>query len=93
MKNNVWPGYGKDDIEALERLSDGYRSFISECKTERECTDWMIKAAEAKGYRNLNDLIKSGQTLRKEVFLLKDGLYYLRVLFRVATDNCGGAVS
>ena len=57
MKENVWLQYGKEDIKKLEELSDAYKSFLSQCKTERECTAFFKKEAEKAGYVSLDQLI------------------------------------
>lgn len=58
---NVWSSYSKEDKQQLFEYAERYRKFISECKTERECTRAMVKIAEANGYRNLEDLMKTGE--------------------------------
>lgn len=63
-KPSVWSGYTDDDKVALEKLAAGYIDFISRCKTERESVNETIKQAEAVGYKNLDDVIKSGDKLK-----------------------------
>lgn len=65
MENKTaWGKYGENDLKEVFALSDCYKRFISECKTERECVDEVIRQAEAEGYRNLSDVIASGETLK-----------------------------
>ncbi len=56
-RDNCWTGYGDQDLEALEKLASGYRTFISENKTERECAAFFKAQAELSGYRNIEELI------------------------------------
>lgn len=63
-KFSVWSEYTDDDKAAMEKLAAGYIDFISRCKTERESVVEAIKCAEAVGYKNLDDVIKSGVQLK-----------------------------
>ncbi len=63
MKDNVWLGYEENDLKAIDTLAEEYKAFLSTCKTERECTAFFQKEAEKAGYRNLEDLIASGEKL------------------------------
>ena len=60
---NAWNNYSPEELKALENLNKGYIDFISEGKTERECTELLVKMAEAHGYRNLHEVIKNNETL------------------------------
>lgn len=60
---NVWKSYDSNSIEELESLASDYITFISECKTERECAKSAIAQAEAAGYESLEDKIKSKAAL------------------------------
>ena len=51
---NAWNNYSPEELTAIEDLNKGYIDFISEGKTERECTELLVKMAEAHGYRDLN---------------------------------------
>ncbi len=62
METNLWKKY-KNNSD-LERFCEGYKTFISDCKTERECIKYAIAAAEAAGYKSLRDLIKSGEKIK-----------------------------
>lgn len=64
MKKNAWLKYLPQDKIQIERLCDGYKSFISTCKTERECTQEMIARVEANGFHNLEDYIKNNYSLQ-----------------------------
>ena len=63
-KFSVWSEYSDDDKLAMEKLASGYIDFISRCKTERESVVEAVKRAEAVGYKNLDDVIKSGERLK-----------------------------
>ncbi len=60
----AWNKYvtAEDRTKVME-YAEGYRQFLSECKTERECTSWFVKEAEKAGFRNLDDVIAAGERL------------------------------
>ena len=59
---NAWKKYTSEDLEKLQSFTEGYRKFISDNKTERECAASAIKLAEAAGYVKLSDAIAAGKT-------------------------------
>lgn len=61
---NAWNSYSETERKALEKLSKDYIDFISKGKTERECTDLLVAMAKENGYRDLADIIASGETLK-----------------------------
>ncbi|MBQ9768317.1 MAG: aminopeptidase [Lachnospiraceae bacterium] len=60
---NAWLKYTEKDKKAVFAFAEGYRKFISDCKTERECADEIIRKAKAEGYMDLKDAIAGGKTL------------------------------
>ncbi|MBQ6315430.1 MAG: aminopeptidase [Mogibacterium sp.] len=63
IHDNAWTTYSDADLTKVESLSKDYINFISNGKTERECTDELVCMAEAAGYRNLADVIAAGDKL------------------------------
>lgn len=61
---NAWEKYDDNGIKEIFDFNEGYKNFISQCKTERECVRETIKIVEEKGYRNLDDIIKNNETLK-----------------------------
>ncbi len=55
---NAWLKYTASDRKKLDELCNGYIDFISECKTERECTEAIVKEARAHGYKDLDTVKK-----------------------------------
>ena len=47
---NVWEKYDKNDLEAVNALSDAYRAFLDNGKTERLCVDYTISLAKDAGF-------------------------------------------
>ncbi len=62
-KKSIWSQYSEKEKQELEKLNQGYREFLSKCKTERESVIEAVKQAEAAGYRDLFEAVKSGETL------------------------------
>lgn len=64
-RENAWKKYpeGKKRKEVFD-FAEGYRKFLSECKTERECNDFFVKEAKAKGFVDLADVIAKNKKLK-----------------------------
>ena len=60
---NTWTKYNTAQIAEVMDYNEGYKAYISKCKTERECVDYIVNAVEKKGYRELQDVIKKGEKL------------------------------
>ena len=61
---NVWEKYDEKQIEAVNDLSDRYRTFLDNGKTERECIDQIVNCIEKEGYVELENLIKENKALK-----------------------------
>ena len=61
---NAWQQYSPEDMKALEAFAQDYRKFLDGGKTERECVKEAVAEAEAKGFRSLDDVIRSGETVK-----------------------------
>ena len=62
---NAWKKYQEEDKrQAVYDFADGYRKFLSEHKTERECAAEAIKIAENAGYRDLKKVIAENGKLK-----------------------------
>jgi len=62
-RKNAWLKYSDEQMKEIFTYNEGYKAFISDCKTERECVKEIVRLAEEKGYRDLNEIIKSGERL------------------------------
>lgn len=51
------------EIDKIFNFSEGYKNFISNNKTERECVASIKQQAQMKGYQNLQDIISEGKHL------------------------------
>ena len=62
---NAWLKYSDKQKKEVFALSESYKKFISDCKTERECVSEVVRQAKANGYRNLFEVknVKAGDKL------------------------------
>lgn len=63
MKENAWKKYDEAGKKEVFDFAEGYRSFLSVNKTERECVCASIALAKEKGYRNIEECIRQGVRL------------------------------
>ncbi len=63
-RKNAWKEYTEEQMNAVMEFSEGYKDFITKGKTERICVDLTVEMAEAKGFRNLVDVVASGEGLK-----------------------------
>ena len=64
MREIAWNKYDEAQIQKIMEFSEGYKAFISNCKTERECVVETLRIAKEHGYRDLAEVIKNNETLK-----------------------------
>ncbi|MCR5807941.1 MAG: aminopeptidase [Clostridiales bacterium] len=62
-RENAWKKYDEAALSELEELSRRYKGFLDSGKTERECADFAVKAAEERGYISLESAVAAGKKL------------------------------
>ena len=62
---NLWKTYSREQLKELEQLNENYKTYLDNGKTERECIREAVKMAKEAGYKDLNDVIANGETLKK----------------------------
>lgn len=62
-KKNTWETYDKATLAKVDAFCDGYRQFLDNGKTERECIDVIVNTIEDAGYISMEQAIKSGKQL------------------------------
>ncbi|MGB4985282.1 MAG: aminopeptidase [Erysipelotrichaceae bacterium] len=67
---NVWEKYNENQTKECFDFCEGYKHFISKCKTERECITLSERLAIDKGFKNLKTVIEN-----HEEVLPNDRLY------------------
>ena len=61
---NAWKDYTPEQLDELHYICEGYKAFISDNKTERECCAASVAMAEEAGYVSLASRIASGEPLK-----------------------------
>ena len=64
MRKNAWEKYTGEKLNEVFDFCEGYKHYISVCKTERECVSETIAMVEKEGYRDLNDYISHQTPLK-----------------------------
>ena len=62
-KKNVWEKYQGMKQQEVFDFGEGYKSFLSACKTERECVKEFVQQAQEAGYRDLHAVLKEGGSI------------------------------
>ncbi len=64
-RKNAWEKYPQGEKrDAVLAFGEDYRKFISDCKTERECTTYIYDLAKEAGFIDLDEAIRDGKTLK-----------------------------
>lgn len=64
-RTNAWKKYQDEDKrKAVYDFAEGYRIFLSENKTERECAAFFVEEVKHAGFENLDEVIAAGKTLK-----------------------------
>ena len=61
---NAWKDYTAEQLDELHYLCEGYKAYISDNKTERECCAAAVSLAEEAGYADLAAKIAAGEALK-----------------------------
>lgn len=81
---NAWKKYNAEQLCELEELCSGYRTFLDNGKTERECVKLSVDLAKKAGYRDMEEVIENGETLKAG-----DKVYTVMMNKTVALFNIG----
>ena len=70
-KKNIYESSSEEELKKIFDFAEGYKSFLNNCKTERECCSQVIEEAKAKGFSEFHfgDKLKSGD---KRYFINRD---------------------
>ena len=64
-RENAWKCYkNKKELDKVFKFAEGYRQFLSECKTERECTNYFEAKAIERGFISLEEALKKNKKLK-----------------------------
>lgn len=84
---STWEKYSEEKIEACYKFCEGYKDFLSNCKTERECVETMVKEAISWGYRDLDLLIEKGEKLKPGDKVYRVNMGKSIIMFEIGKDS------
>jgi aspartyl aminopeptidase len=64
LNKNAWNKYNDKQVKEVFKFCEGYKNFISTCKTERECVKEVIKLAEVEGYKDIEEIFSANKKLK-----------------------------
>lgn len=64
LKENVWEATDKKIHDEIFALSEDYKAFLDNSKTERWACREIVRRAEEKGFKDLEEIIKKGKKLK-----------------------------
>ena len=82
---HVWNTYSAAEKKKVYALADDYRDFISECKTERESAEKIVRMAKAEGYVELSEAIRKKKKLKAGDKVYAVGMKKTVALFRIGS--------
>ena len=85
-RKNAWNTYDENAMKELEQVTEQYRRFISEGKTERECAQLTVEMAKEHGYISLEEAVASGRQLKAGDKIYPVHKKKLVVLFEIGTE-------
>ena len=63
-RRNAWTTYNGEELKKLNAINEDYKKCLDAGKTERECIALTVERAEAAGYKDIKDVIKSGEKVQ-----------------------------
>lgn len=85
-QKNAWLKYDGAQLNSLMDYCEGYKKYISVCKTERECVAETIRQAEEKGYRDLKRIIMENGAVKAGDKLYYNNMDKALILFLVGRE-------
>ena len=82
----AWDKYNQEEMDRVFLFSEGYKDFISKCKTERECVKEFIAMAEKNGFRDLETVIAEGGSVKPGDRLYTNNMGKTLALFVIGTQ-------
>ena len=92
-RKTAWKKYDGRYKEQIFDFCEGYKAFITECKTERECTAAIRTRAEELGYEDLDVLIREGRKLQPGDKVYAVNMDKMIALFHIGKDLFEGGMN
>ncbi len=83
----TWLQYDEDQVSACMDFCEGYKDFLSNGKTERECAALICQEAQGAGYQDLDTLIAQGAPLHPGDKVYRVNMDKSVILFHLGEDN------
>lgn len=83
---STWNQYTNEQVNACYEFCEGYKDFLSNCKTERECVQDMVSEVKAAGYKNLDEFIKNNTQLKKGDKVYRVNMGKSIIMFEIGSD-------
>lgn len=80
-RKNAWEKYPEQKRKEVFDFAEGYKKFISDCKTERECVRELTAQAKAAGFENLKDIIAAGRSIKTGDKIYAENMGKMMALF------------
>lgn len=85
-RKNAWKEYTDEQIKDVMDFNEGYKDFLSKGKTERICVQLTKELAEAKGFRDLAEIIEKGETVKAGDKIYADNMGKNMALFVIGEE-------
>ena len=82
-RKNIWNLYSDEQISELKEINDKYKRCLDAGKTERECVELSVNMARDAGYRDLEEILRSGETLKAGDKVYAVNMNKMLALFRI----------
>lgn len=92
-RENAWKSYTDQDKSELNELCEGYKSFLSQCKTERLATKRAIELASEAGYVPLAEAIAEKRALKPGDKVWIDNYGKAIMLVQIGTNDIEAGVN
>ena len=92
-RKNAWKTYTAEQLDELHYLCEGYKAYISDNKTERDCCEAAIEMAREGGYVELGEAVAAGKQLKAgdKVYVVNRGKSLM--LVNLGTDDLEAGVN
>ena len=82
-KKNLWSSYDEAAKKELHEINEKYKACLDAGKTERECVELSVNMARDAGYRDLEEILRSGETLKAGDKVYAVNMNKMLALFRI----------
>lgn len=86
-RENAWGKYKGEKREKVFAFAEGYKKFMTKCKTERECVEEAIREAKENGYERLEDIQASGKALKAGDKVYAEVMGKTLAFFHIGTET------